>query len=215
MNELFDDAQKVAEFCGLTDDATLAGGVELLKVVSAQDVEDDGHGGVRIAQAVAPGRVVSMVDPEAGHGHRSRRDRYDGYKLHVSVDVTSDLFVAGAASKATAGDAGVLPALLAADPMAVAEVIGDTHYGGTATRRSLASQGIELVGPAPPASAPKGYSARTPSRWTSMQARSPARQARSPPSPARLAGAKPALVPQLARPAPWPRVVPSAPAGAW
>ena len=147
----------MAKFCGSTADATLAGEVELLKVVSAQDVEDDGEGGVRIALAVAPERVVSVVDPEARHGHRSRRDRYDGYKLHVSVDITSDLFVAGAASKATAGDASVLPALLAADPMAVAEVIGDTHYGGTATRRSLASQGIELVAPAPPASAPKGH----------------------------------------------------------
>ena len=57
-----------------------------LKVVSAQDVEDDGQGGVRIAQGVAPERVISVVDPEARHGHRSRRDRYDGYKLHVSVD---------------------------------------------------------------------------------------------------------------------------------
>ena len=146
----------MAKFCGLTADATLAGEVELLKVVSAQDVEDDGEGGVRIALAVAPERVVSVVDPEARHGHRSRRDRYDGYKLPVSVDITSDLFVAGAASKATAGDASVLPALLAADPMAVAEVIGDTHYGGTATRRSLASQGIELRRPRPTGVGPQG-----------------------------------------------------------
>jgi hypothetical protein len=44
----------------------------------------------------------------------------------VSVDVTSDLFVAGratTATTATTGDASVLPALLRADPMAVAEVV--------------------------------------------------------------------------------------------
>jgi hypothetical protein len=35
---------------------------------------------VRIAKGVAPERVISVVDPEARHGHRSRRDRYDGYK---------------------------------------------------------------------------------------------------------------------------------------
>jgi transposase len=157
VNELFADAQKVAELCGSTDDAALAGEVEVLNVVSAQDVEDDGQGGVRIAQGVAPERVISVVDPEARHGHRSRKDRYDGYKLHVSVDVTSDLFVAGAATRATTGDAQVLPALLGADPMAVAEVTADTHYGDSATRKALGARGIELVSPAPPASAPKGY----------------------------------------------------------
>ncbi len=157
VNELFADAQKVAEVCGTNDDDALAVEVELLRVVSAQDVEDDGQGGVRIAKGVAPERVISVVDPEARHGHRSRRDRYDGYKLHVSVDVTSDLFVAGAATKATTGDAAVLPALLGADPMAVAEVIADTHYGDAETRQALATQGIDLVAPAPPASAANGY----------------------------------------------------------
>lgn len=157
VNELFADAQKVAEVCGTNEDDALAVEVGLLKLVSAQDVEDDGQGGVRIARGVAPERVISVVDPEARHGHRSRRDRYDGYKLHVSVDVTSDLFVAGAATKATSGDGAMLPALLAADPMAVAEVIADTHYGDAETRQSLASQGIDLVAPAPPASARNGY----------------------------------------------------------
>jgi transposase len=156
VNDLFADAEKVAEACSANDDASLAVEVGLLKVVSAQDVEDDGQGGVRIAQGVAPERVISVVDPEARHGHRSRRDRYDGYKLHVSVDVTSDLFVAGAATKATAGDAGVLPALLGADPMAVAEVIADTHYGDGETRKALAAKGIDLVAPAPPVSARDG-----------------------------------------------------------
>jgi hypothetical protein len=112
---------------------------------------------VRIAQAVAPERVISVVDPEARHGHRSRRDRYDGYKLHVSVDVTSDLFVAGAATTATTPDAGVLPALLAADPVAVSEVTADTHYADATTRKALGRQGMELVAPAPPGSAKKGF----------------------------------------------------------
>jgi Transposase domain (DUF772) len=80
VNDLFADAGKVAEACSASDDAALADEVGLLKVVSAQDVEDDGEGGVRIAQGVAPERVISVVDPEARHGHRSRRDRYDGYK---------------------------------------------------------------------------------------------------------------------------------------
>ncbi len=41
--------------------------------------------------------------------------------------------------------------------MAVAEVIADTHYGDAETRQALATQGIDLVAPAPPASAANGY----------------------------------------------------------
>ena len=62
VNNLFADALKVAQDCGSVDDAALAVEVELLRVVSAQDVEDDGQGGVRIAQGVAPERVISVVD---------------------------------------------------------------------------------------------------------------------------------------------------------
>jgi hypothetical protein len=106
---------------------------------------------------VAPERIISTVDPDTRHGHRSRRDRYDGYKLHISVDVDSDLFVAGQATTATAGDGEILAELLDEDPVAVAEVIGDTHYGSGECRRDLAQDGVELIAPAPPASAPKGY----------------------------------------------------------
>jgi hypothetical protein len=157
VNDLFTDACRVIIACRGLDDPALAADVELLRIVAAQDVEDDGDGGVRIAQRVAPDRTVSVVDPEARHGHRSRHDRYDGYKLHISVDVDSDLFVAGKATMATTADGEVLPDLLGADPVAVAEVIGDTHYGSADIRQGLAGQGVDLVAPAQPSSAPKGY----------------------------------------------------------
>ena len=157
VNDLFADACRVIIACAGISDAGLVAEVKLLAVVAAQDVEDDGAGGVRIAQRVAPERVISTVDPDARHGHRSRRDRYDGYKLHVSVDVDSDLFIAGHATTATTGDGEILADLLDDDPVAVAEVIGDTHYGSTENRRSLVEVGVELTAPAQPAAAPKGY----------------------------------------------------------
>lgn len=157
VNDLFTDACRVIIACGGADDPGLASEVELLRIVAAQDVEDDGEGGVRIAQGVAPERTISVVDPEARHGHRSRHDRYDGYKLHISVDVDSDLFVAGEATSATTADGEVLAGLLDADPVAVAEVIGDTHYGSSDIRAGLAGQGIDLVAPAQPSAAAKGY----------------------------------------------------------
>ena len=151
------DACRVIIACAGISDAGLVAEVKLLAVVAAQDVEDDGAGGVRIAERVAAERVISTVDSDARHGHRSRRDRYDGYKLHISVDVDSDLFMAGQATTATTGDGEILADLLDDDPVAVAEVIGDTHYGSTENRRTLAEDGVELTAPAQPAGAPKGY----------------------------------------------------------
>jgi hypothetical protein len=158
--ELFGDAQLVIAACAGLDDAELVAAAALLAVVAGQDIEEvateDGCYLPAIRQGVAVERVISTVDVDARHGHRSRSDRYDGYKLHLAVDVDSDLLTAAVATTATTHDAAVLARLLAADPVAVAEVMGDTHYGDASTRRHLAGQGIELVAPAPPASAPKG-----------------------------------------------------------
>jgi transposase len=159
VDELFSDATVVIEVCSGVVDVELADHVELLGIVAGQDIEvvDDGDGpAARIRQGVAAERVISTVDPDARHGHRSRRDRYDGYKLHVSTDIDSDLITAIEASTATTHDAAVLDVLLDAEPVAVAEVIADTHYGSADTRRALGAVGVELVAPAQPSSAPKG-----------------------------------------------------------
>ena len=130
--ELYADASTVLATTEGWDDTELAEATALL-VVCAQDLADT-DGRVEIVRGVAPGHVISTVDPDARHGHRSRRDRYDGYKVHLSVDVDSDLVTAATASQATAPDAEALPVLLKADPLAVSEVIADTHYGGASTR---------------------------------------------------------------------------------
>jgi hypothetical protein len=130
-----------------------------LRIVAAQDIEvvdaDQGPT-VKIRHGVAAERVISTVDPDARHGHRSRRDRYDGYKVHVATDIDSDLITAIQATTATTHDSAVLGDLLADDPVPVAEVIADTHYGSGETRQRLADDGVELLAPAQPVSAPKG-----------------------------------------------------------
>ncbi|MFP5317587.1 MAG: transposase [Acidimicrobiia bacterium] len=75
--ELFTDARLVVEACAGLDDAELVAAAALLATVAGQDVDDGGEGPV-VRQGVAPQRVISTVDPDARHGHRSRRDRYDG-----------------------------------------------------------------------------------------------------------------------------------------
>ena len=62
-----------------------------MALVAGQDVEQGDDGVFRIARKVARDRVISTVDPEARHGHKSRNRRFDGYKAHLSVDPDSEL----------------------------------------------------------------------------------------------------------------------------
>ena len=50
---------------------------------------DDGV--FRIARRVAPDRVISTVDPEARHGHKTSARGFDGYKRHIAIDPDSAL----------------------------------------------------------------------------------------------------------------------------
>ena len=166
--ELFGDAMIIIEVCAPVEDAELAAHVELLRIVAGQDIEivdDDNEAGdpagPRIRHGVAVERVISTVDTDARHGHRSRSDRYDGYKIHMTACPDSDLITAVVATSATTHDGSILTVLLDADPVAVQEVIADTHYGSGPLRQKLADRGIEIVAPAPPASAPKGMFSKT------------------------------------------------------
>ena len=151
VGELFGDAETVIGFCAGFDDSALGAAAELLGVVAGQDIDTPAGGSApRIGRGVASDRVISTVDPDARHGHRSRSDRYDGYKLHVAADVDSDLITAAAATRANVHDAEVLEDLIEADPVPVAEIIADTHYGSGPTRQATADRGILLTAPAPP-----------------------------------------------------------------
>ncbi len=158
--ELFGDASVTVTVCSEVADPDLETAVLLLAQVAAQDLEiedrDDGEPAVRVRQGVARDRIISVVDPEARHGRKSRAHRYDGYKLHLTVDQDSDLLVSVEASLATAPDAEFLGDLLDADPVEITEVIGDTAYGSGETRSEMANREISLVAPAPPPGAKPG-----------------------------------------------------------
>ena len=122
-------------------DPAAAEAVGLLALVAGQDVEpaegSDGTDGRwqitgwRIARKVAPERVISTVDPEARHAHKTRARHQDGYKAHVKVEPDTGLITGCALTPASGpehSDAAVGIALLAeeADPV---EVLGDAAYG--------------------------------------------------------------------------------------
>ena len=81
--------------------------MELLATVVGQDLEETQEGTYRIARQVAKDRVISTVDPEARHGHKTSARGFDGYKGHVAVDPDSEIITETAVTAGNAGDASV------------------------------------------------------------------------------------------------------------
>ena len=94
-------------------DGALAEAAELLGLVAGQDVEAGEDGIFRIARRVARDRLISTVDVEARHGHKSRARTFDGYKSHLGIDPDDELITAVAVTAANAADRDVIDELLA------------------------------------------------------------------------------------------------------
>src|SRR3984893_15765577 len=67
---------------------------KLLATVTGQDLEQSAGGGFRIARKVAADRVISTVDPQARHGHKTSARGFDGYKGHLAADPDSEIITA-------------------------------------------------------------------------------------------------------------------------
>jgi len=106
----------------------------LLATVTGQDIEETSDGRFRIFEGTASDRVISTVDPEARHGHKTAAHGFDGYKGHLAIDPDSEVITAVEVSPAVIGDAAVAPRLLddlvqgQGEP-ARAVVYGDSAYG--------------------------------------------------------------------------------------
>ena len=93
-------------------DVEVAEAGELLATVVGQDLEEGDDGIFRIARRVAKDRVISTVDPEARHGHKSTSKSFDGYKGHVAVDPDTEIITDTVVSPANVGDASVAENLI-------------------------------------------------------------------------------------------------------
>jgi Transposase DDE domain/Transposase domain (DUF772) len=100
--------------------AELGQAVTLLARVIGQDLDEDKDGIFRIARRVAKGRIISTVDPDARHGHKTSARGFDGYKGHVAVDPDSELITATTVTAGNVGDASAAADLLADDLNAAA-----------------------------------------------------------------------------------------------
>jgi Transposase DDE domain/Transposase domain (DUF772) len=108
------DGQAIlARLDGLEPGAELRAASTLLATVLGQDIEERADGVFAIARRVAPDRVISTVDPEARHGHKTASRGFDGYKGHVALDPESELVTATAVTAANVGDGSVAGELIA------------------------------------------------------------------------------------------------------
>jgi hypothetical protein len=134
--------------------------VALLALIAGQDVEpaeggDGTDGRWRIARQVAADRVLSVVDPEARHAHKTVHRRTDGFKAHLIAEPDTGLITGCTLTRAggpDTGDATVGLALLAGDRTlgGPAQVLADSAYGTGAMLAGLAAAGhTALIKPWP------------------------------------------------------------------
>ncbi len=121
---------------------TAAQAVTLLALVAGQDVEpaegsDGTDGRWRIARKTVPDRIISTVDPDARHAHKTRERRQDGFKAHVVVEPDTGLMTMVKLTKTNGtdnSDATVGADLVTTDPTITAtpnapvQVLGDSAY---------------------------------------------------------------------------------------
>lgn len=145
---------------------TMRQAAELLATVLGQDLERRDDGVFRIARRVAPDRVISTVDHEARHGHKTAARGFDGYKGHISVDPDSEIIVATTVTAGNAGDGSVAKGLLEeslgepaateldTEPVEMMQVYGDASYGTAEIVEHIEEAGGEAnVKVQPPSSA--------------------------------------------------------------
>jgi hypothetical protein len=144
-------------------DPRVAEAAALLATVTGQDIEETDDGRFRIFEGTAPDRVISTVDPEARHGHKTAAHGFDGYKAHVATDPDTEVICAAEVSSAATADATVGPTLLGdlvpgegGEQAAGAVVYGDAAYGTGAHLAWLEAQGFTPMVKTQPATAPGG-----------------------------------------------------------
>lgn len=184
---LVNDANKLIEATeGLELDEGQQQAVGLLALVAGQDVEPGEEEGTwRIAKGTVPDRVISTVDPETRHGHKTTSKYQNGFKAHIAVEPETGIVTAATLSPANEYDGAVVEELLIQDEETRAtaatksdettsvtsatksdevacvahEIYGDSAYGSRQAREVIADHGDEaIIKPLPtPKAVPDGF----------------------------------------------------------
>jgi hypothetical protein len=141
----------LAELDGQSVPGELKAAAVLLARVTGQDLDEGEDGVFRIARRVAPDRVVSTVDPDARHGHKTSARGFDGYKGTIADDPDSEIITGTVVTAGNVGDGEVALAVLGDDLPAPGDdgggepfrVYGDAAYGTGGNAAAFESRGVD------------------------------------------------------------------------
>ncbi len=126
----------------------------LLTKILGDDVVTDEHGDPQLGEGTAPDRILSVTDPEMRYGHKSKAFRFEGFKVQVTTEPTSELIVDIADVPAPGSDGQHLSAMVERVEqqagVEVERVIGDGAHGSGPNRAWCAEHHphpIDLVAP--------------------------------------------------------------------
>ena len=90
---------------------------------------------------------MSTSDPEMRHGRKSKSRRFDGHKLHVLEEESTELILGVDVGPGNGGDGERRPFDRTGNPgwCEIDEVVGDMAYGGGDTREAVEQTGAKLV----------------------------------------------------------------------
>jgi hypothetical protein len=119
ISELTEDAYELVWAADELDlDDTQSDAVALLALVAGQDVEPgDRPGSWKIATRTAPDRIVSVVDPESRHVHKTQHSYRDGYKVHMAAEPETGIITAVASPPATSATPKLHPSCSVTSPL--------------------------------------------------------------------------------------------------
>ncbi len=137
-----------------SDDPDVRSAGWMLTKILGDDVVTDEHGDPQIGEGTAPDRILSVTDPEMRHGHKSKAQRFDGFKTAVATEVESELILDVTDLPATSGDGEhLMPTVRRVEEHAgvtVERIIGDGAYPSGENLAACATHApapIDLVGP--------------------------------------------------------------------
>jgi transposase len=125
----------------------------LLTKILGDDIVTDEEGQSQIGQGTAPDRIISLSEPEMRHGRKSKAHRFDGFKVVVSTEQSSELILDVADVTASGSDgAHLMPTIERTEAEAevtVERAIGDGAFGSGKNRATCADRddAIDLVSP--------------------------------------------------------------------
>jgi hypothetical protein len=149
---LFEDAEAVLDLAAeqMDDDEVRYLGWLLTKILG-DDIVVDEQGQAEIGKGTASGRIISITEPEMRHGRKSKATRFDGFKVVVSTDQSSEMILDIADVTASGSDgAHLMPTIErteAETAVTVERAIGDGAYGSGKNRAACAERDepIDLV----------------------------------------------------------------------